>query len=77
LYLIKKEFVSLLKQNTKTTNMATQMTLTIAEKKANYILAVCKEKKRSLDYCLDYAIWISKDDTEMIEIQNVIKECYK
>lgn len=57
--------------------MKTQNTLTIAEQKASYILAVCKQKNRSLDYCLDYAIWISKNDEEMIEIQNVIKECYK
>ena len=57
--------------------MTTSTTLTIAEKKANYILNVCKQKNRSLQYCLDYAIWISQNDQEMIEIQNIIKECYK
>ena len=57
--------------------MKTTKTLTIAEEKANYILAVCKQKNRSLQYCLDYAIWISENDNEMIEIQNVIQECYK
>jgi hypothetical protein len=50
---------------------------TIAQKKANYILAVCKQKNRSLEYCLDYAIWISINDNEMIEIQEIIKQLYK
>jgi hypothetical protein len=52
-------------------------TLTIVQEKANYILSVCKQKNRSLQYCLDYAIWISKNDNEMIEIQKIIKENYK
>jgi hypothetical protein len=51
--------------------------LTILHEKANYILNVCKQKNRSLQYCLDYAIWISKNDNEMIEIQKIIKENYK
>jgi len=45
--------------------------------KANYILSICKERKRSLAYCLDYAIWICTNDTELSEVQTIIKECYK
>jgi hypothetical protein len=45
--------------------------------KANYILSICKERKRSLAYCLDYAIWICTNDTELSEVQTIIRECYK
>jgi hypothetical protein len=45
--------------------------------KANYILNICKERKRSLAYCLDYAIWICVNDTELKEVQSIIRECYK
>lgn len=64
-------------QNNLKNAMKTTKTLTIAEEKANYVLAVCKQKNRSLQYCLDYAIWVSQNDEEMIQIQNAIKESYK
>ncbi len=45
--------------------------------KANYILSICKERNRSLQYCLDYAIWMCISDTELKEVQEHIKLKYK
>jgi hypothetical protein len=47
------------------------------EKKANYILNVCKQKNRSLKYCLDYAVWITSNDQEEKEICALIRKLYK